>query len=183
MRSELCSECRDAEKKSDLNIKSVLDRISSYKNENDGQLSEKDTLYICLSLCLYSKAVIAYRMYRHEMPKTSEDLANWKELSKKIKYLNSEMSHRSHFWIKNMMGVEGTYKKINWLEFINFCKRNGFKNEESKSVCEAEKEKYPLKQKVLILSGSPSNIEYLKKYIENNYQQCKILQEFNLENE
>jgi hypothetical protein len=182
MRSELCSECIDAEKKSDLNINSVLDRISSYKNEKDGQLSDKDILYICLSMCLYSKAVIAYRMYRHEMPKTLEDLANWKELSKKIKYLNSEMSHRSHFWIKNMMGVEGTYKKINWLEFIKFCQENGCKNEESKSVCEAKKEKNSLKQKGFILSATPSELEKVKKYIENNCQ-CKILQEFNLENE
>lgn len=182
MKSELCSECIDAEKISHLDISSVLDRISSYKNENDGQLSKKDILYICLSLCLYSKAVIAYRIYFHEMPKTPEDLANWKELSKKIKYLNSEMSHRSHFWIKNMMGVGETYKKINWLEFIKFCQKDGCKNDETKSVCKPEKEKKILKQKLIMLSGSPSDIEKLKIYIKNNYQ-CKILQEFTLENE
>jgi hypothetical protein len=183
MKSELCCECTNAEEKSGLDINFLLERISSYKNENNGQLSSKDILYICLCICLYPKSLIAYRIYQHKMPKTPEDLANWKERNQKVKNLNSEMSDRAHFWIKSMMGIEGNYQRINWPEFINFCKKNGLKKEQSNFVNRIQKRKSLNQQKkILILSGDPESLERLNQYITEETP-CKILQEFKLENE
>lgn len=183
MKSELCFECTDAEEKTGLDINSVLARISSYKNEKDGQLSSKDILYICLCICLYTKETIAYRIYRHEMPRTSEDLANWKELNQKVKNLNSEMSNRAHFWIKTMMGIEGNYQRINWQKFILFCHQKGLKKEKSNFVERLQKtKKLNSKKRLFILSGEPENLERLKQYITKETR-CKIVQEVELENE
>lgn len=126
MQKPLCQECQEAEQETGLDINLVLKKLATIKG---GELSQKDSLYLCLNLCSRPKALIAYRLYNHKLI-SPDAIEITEDLEKKINYLASEMSTRVHLWIKKAMGldIDNQYTRLpNWDKIRNFFLENDCK--------------------------------------------------------
>jgi hypothetical protein len=104
-----------AQNESGLNIHNLMRDLSDIKRQehpkSQGVITEKEKIYLYLSLSGYSKGTIAYRIIKHRFP-SEQELRQWLKIKKSIDNLNAEMANSIHKYIKQILGLSSQNVRI-----------------------------------------------------------------------
>ena len=133
----LCPECLKLQKNTGIDIERFSQKITDIKQKNGKyhkSLSAKEIEYICLSLSGYTKGQIAFFFDGNRKIPSEAELINWDDISKKIKYLNSEMSSTVHKYVNEFMGADRDRRFVGWERVIGFLENNEHDRSSPKNI-------------------------------------------------
>lgn len=121
--NQLCPECLDAENEKNLDIKCVLNKLTSEKKD---ELSPSELRYLCLCLCLTCRYEVAFRIHRNRRPTIEEIAKKDPDIMRKAKNISSEMSEKVHRYVKQLMGIQDERRRIPpWSRVVLFLQNEG----------------------------------------------------------
>ena len=125
----LCQECLEAEAESNLDINCVLTKVESQKKI---PLSDLETRYLCLSLCLNCSYQVAFRLYKYRKPTTEEIYRRVPEITIKTQRLREDMAGKVNRYIKELMGIQDQGRRIpKWSQVVLFFQNEGCQKNQS----------------------------------------------------
>jgi hypothetical protein len=133
----LCPECLKLQKNTGIDIERFLQKITDIKQKNGKyhkSLSAKEIEYICLSLSGYTKGEIAFFFDGNRIIPSKDKLIKWDDISKKIKYLNSEMSSTVHKYVNEFMEADRDRRFVGWEKVIRFLENNEHDRSSSENI-------------------------------------------------
>jgi hypothetical protein len=165
MNRQLCLECREAEEESGIDINRLLHELALIKGRgHPTELSDKETLYLCLSLCGCSSSETAYRYYLGRKP-NEEELAGQDYIQRLRRNMNAEMSDKVNGYIKELMGIETNKYKPSWSKVRQFLISNGYARPQNSPQSQQKN----VRKAVMIVEVKQSVVEEVRKTLEEQY--------------
>lgn len=160
---------KEAEEKTALDLDRLLEKLADVKRNffpNTEELSDNETIFLCLSLSSYSIGQIAYFFSKHKIiPK--EELFAEPALKSMIKNINPEMSKRISLYLKNLLDLpDGKYqRRPAWSEIIRMLKERGYRK---KTKIPLNNEKKDDDNKALLMLEGNITLEELADILREN---------------
>ncbi|MBE9128554.1 MULTISPECIES: hypothetical protein [unclassified Coleofasciculus] len=165
MNRQLCLECREAEEESGIDINRLLNELALIKGKgHPTELSEKETLYLCLSLCGCSNSETAYRYYLDRKP-NEEELACQDYIKRLRRNMNAEMSDKVNGYIKELMGIEANKYKPTWSKVRQFLSSHGYARPQNSPQVQPK----DMRKAVMIVELQEIVVEDVRKTLEDKY--------------
>jgi nicotinic acid phosphoribosyltransferase len=157
----------EAEEKSGIDMQRLLENLALIKGN---ELTEREIIYLSLSLSRHINSYIAYVLYRHKFP-TLEDLKVCKDIERIEQNMKSDMSKTVNIYVKELMGLNPDTNKPRWSKVIDFLNKNGYKK---KTVLRSDGlEVEP--QRLMIYEGDKIPTEIIESLKQNGIHNVRVL--------
>lgn len=157
----------EAEEKSGIDMQYLLENLASIKGN---KLTEREIIYLSLSLSGYVNSYIAYVLYRHKLP-TLEELKVCKDIERIEQNMKSDMSKTVNIYVKELMALNPDTNKPRWSKVIDFLNKNGYKKETMLRSNSLELET----PKLMIYEGDKIPIEIIESLKQNGIHNVRVL--------